>query len=84
MKMKGKKRISLSICCQTMLFKTPGVASYIRDNPKTNMAVTPSWTKKMEVQPHIPVKAFFPPAAEPAGITFNTLNLTVLDSGLKL
>jgi hypothetical protein len=39
--------------------------------------------KKMEVQPHIPVKAFFPPAAEPAGITFNTLNLTVLDSGLK-
>lgn len=36
----------------------------------------------MDVKPHIPVKDFFPPAAEPAGITFNTLNLTVLDSGL--
>lgn len=46
MKMNGKKRISVSICCQTMLFKTPGVASYIRDNPKANMAVTPAWTKK--------------------------------------
>jgi len=43
-----------------MLFKTPGVASYIRDNPKTNMAVTPASTEKMEAKPHIPMKAFFP------------------------
>ncbi|KAJ0443068.1 hypothetical protein HanIR_Chr16g0816541 [Helianthus annuus] len=30
----------------------------------------------------MPVNAFFPPLADPAGITFNTLNLTVLDSDL--
>lgn len=29
-----------------------------------------------------PVKAFFPPAEDPAGMTFKTLNLTVLDKGL--
>lgn len=28
------------------------------------------------------VNAFFPPPEEPAGITFKTLNLTVLDKGL--
>ena len=40
----------------------------------------------MDVQdkPHIPVKAFFPPVEEPAGITFSTLNRTVFDKGLKI
>jgi hypothetical protein len=33
--------------------------------------------------PHNPVKAFFPPPEDPAGMTFNTLNLTVFDNGLK-
>ena len=33
---------------------------------------------------HIPVKAFFPPVEEPAGITFRTLNRTVFDNGLKI
>ena len=34
------------------------------------------------VQFHMPVNAFLPAAEDPAGITFNTLNLTVFDSGL--
>lgn len=33
-------------------------------------------------QVYIPVKAFLPPVAAPAGITFNTLNLTVFEIGL--
>ena len=32
---------------------------------------------------YMPVNAFLPPAADPAGITFNTLNLTVFDRGLR-
>jgi hypothetical protein len=32
---------------------------------------------------YIAVKAFFAPPEDPAGMTFNTLNLTVLDNGLQ-
>jgi hypothetical protein len=31
----------------------------------------------------MPVKTFFAPPEDPAGITFNTLNLTVFDNGLQ-
>ncbi|MFS7926419.1 hypothetical protein Hanom_Chr04g00296851 [Helianthus anomalus] len=32
---------------------------------------------------YMPVNAFFPALADPAGITLSTLNLTVFDNGLK-
>jgi len=49
--------------------------------PITHLANIAAVTKK---QYYIPVKAFFPPVADPAGVTFTTLNLTVFDRGLKI
>lgn len=39
---------------------------------------------QLTVTNHIPVKAFFAPVEDPAGITFSTLNLTVFEIGLKI
>lgn len=52
---------------------------YMTSSPKPQQLYNqPNWKS-----PHIPVKAFITPPEEPGGVTFNTLNLTVFDSGLK-